>query len=51
MVIGGTGFRYGPELLDELTVTKVVHVEAAPQKARSRSKGVAEPPFPALGFE
>jgi succinate-semialdehyde dehydrogenase/glutarate-semialdehyde dehydrogenase len=26
----GTGFGYGPELLDELTFTKVVHVEPAP---------------------
>jgi len=26
----GTGFGYGPELLDELTVTKAVHVEPAP---------------------
>jgi len=26
----GTGFGYGPELLDELTQTKVVHVEPAP---------------------
>jgi succinate-semialdehyde dehydrogenase/glutarate-semialdehyde dehydrogenase len=25
----GTGYGYGPELLDEVTVTKVVHVEAA----------------------
>jgi acyl-CoA reductase-like NAD-dependent aldehyde dehydrogenase len=25
----GTGFGYGPELLDEMTVTKVVHVEGA----------------------
>jgi succinate-semialdehyde dehydrogenase/glutarate-semialdehyde dehydrogenase len=24
----GDGFGYGPELLDELTVTKVVHVSA-----------------------
>jgi succinate-semialdehyde dehydrogenase/glutarate-semialdehyde dehydrogenase len=29
----GTGFGYGPELLDELTVTKVVHIEPTPQKA------------------
>jgi acyl-CoA reductase-like NAD-dependent aldehyde dehydrogenase len=27
----GTGFGYGPELLDELTTTKVVHVEPAPR--------------------
>jgi acyl-CoA reductase-like NAD-dependent aldehyde dehydrogenase len=26
----GTGFGYGPELLDEVTLTKVVHVEPAP---------------------
>jgi succinate-semialdehyde dehydrogenase/glutarate-semialdehyde dehydrogenase len=26
----GTGFGYGPELLDEVTRTKVVHVEPAP---------------------
>ena len=26
----GQGFGYGPELLDELTRTKVVHVEPAP---------------------
>lgn len=26
----GLGFGYGPELLDEVTFTKVVHVEAAP---------------------
>jgi acyl-CoA reductase-like NAD-dependent aldehyde dehydrogenase len=26
----GQGFGYGPELLDELTVTKVVHLEAPP---------------------
>ena len=26
----GEGFGYGPELLDELTVTKVVHLEAPP---------------------
>jgi succinate-semialdehyde dehydrogenase/glutarate-semialdehyde dehydrogenase len=25
----GTGFGYGPELLDELTCTKVVHMEPA----------------------
>jgi len=25
-----TGFGYGPELLDELTNTKVAHLEAAP---------------------
>ena len=27
--LSGTGFGYGPELLDELTFTKVVHVSAA----------------------
>jgi acyl-CoA reductase-like NAD-dependent aldehyde dehydrogenase len=26
----GLGFGYGPELLDELTITKVVHIEPAP---------------------
>jgi betaine-aldehyde dehydrogenase len=26
----GEGFGYGPELLDELTVTKVVHLGVAP---------------------
>jgi len=26
----GTGFGYGPELLDEMTTTKAVHLEAAP---------------------
>jgi acyl-CoA reductase-like NAD-dependent aldehyde dehydrogenase len=26
----GQGFGYGPELLDEFTATKVVHVEAPP---------------------
>jgi acyl-CoA reductase-like NAD-dependent aldehyde dehydrogenase len=26
----GTGFGYGPELLDEVTTTKVVHLEPAP---------------------
>ena len=26
----GTGFGYGPELLDEVTTTKVVHFEPAP---------------------
>lgn len=29
----GSGFGYGPELLDELTQTKVVHIEAAPRAA------------------
>lgn len=27
----GLGFGYGPELLDEVTFTKVVHVEPAPE--------------------
>jgi acyl-CoA reductase-like NAD-dependent aldehyde dehydrogenase len=31
----GTGFGYGPELLDELTVTKVVHIEPSPENAES----------------
>jgi acyl-CoA reductase-like NAD-dependent aldehyde dehydrogenase len=26
--VSGTGFGYGPELLDELTTTKVVHMTA-----------------------
>ena len=26
----GQGFGYGPELLDEMTVTKAVHIEAPP---------------------
>jgi acyl-CoA reductase-like NAD-dependent aldehyde dehydrogenase len=30
----GQGYGYGPELLDEFTVTKVVHLEAAPVAAR-----------------
>jgi hypothetical protein len=32
------GYGYGPELLDEVTITKVVHVEAAvtPQRANQR---------------
>ena len=34
----GTGFGYGPELLDELTTTKVVHVEPAPQAQVTRSR-------------
>ncbi|MBN6038389.1 aldehyde dehydrogenase [Amycolatopsis sp. 195334CR] len=28
--VSGNGFGYGPELLDEMTTTKVVHLEAAP---------------------
>ncbi|WP_436535614.1 aldehyde dehydrogenase family protein [Actinoplanes sp. HUAS TT8] len=28
--LSGQGFGYGPELLDEMTVTKVVHLEAPP---------------------
>lgn len=28
----GTGYGYGPELLDEMTTTKVVHLEAAPPR-------------------
>ena len=27
----GQGYGYGPELLDELTATKVVHLEPAPE--------------------
>jgi acyl-CoA reductase-like NAD-dependent aldehyde dehydrogenase len=30
----GDGFGYGPELLDEMTVTKVVHIAVAPGAAR-----------------
>ena len=29
----GSGFGYGPELLDEMTVTKVVHLGVAPESA------------------
>jgi succinate-semialdehyde dehydrogenase/glutarate-semialdehyde dehydrogenase len=34
----GMGYGYGPELLDEVTITKVVHVEAAvtPERASQR---------------
>ena len=28
----GSGFEYGPELLDEMTTTKVVHVSAPPPR-------------------
>ncbi len=28
--LSGTGFGFGPELLDEVTVTKVVHFEPTP---------------------
>jgi succinate-semialdehyde dehydrogenase/glutarate-semialdehyde dehydrogenase len=28
----GSGFGYGPELLDEMTTTKVVHVAAPPSR-------------------
>ncbi|WP_018333091.1 aldehyde dehydrogenase family protein [Actinomycetospora chiangmaiensis] len=28
--LSGTGFGYGPELLDEMTTTKVVHIEPCP---------------------
>jgi acyl-CoA reductase-like NAD-dependent aldehyde dehydrogenase len=28
--VSGSGYGYGPELLDEMTTTKVVHVEAPP---------------------
>jgi acyl-CoA reductase-like NAD-dependent aldehyde dehydrogenase len=27
----GTGYGYGPELLDEMTQTKVVHLNSAPR--------------------
>ena len=30
----GTGFGYGPELLDEMTTTKVVHITAPPSHGR-----------------
>jgi acyl-CoA reductase-like NAD-dependent aldehyde dehydrogenase len=30
----GAGFGYGPELLDEMTVMKVVHLETPPSRAR-----------------
>ncbi|NMO89209.1 aldehyde dehydrogenase [Actinomycetospora sp. TBRC 11914] len=30
--LSGSGFGYGPELLDEMTTTKVVHLEAAPPR-------------------
>ncbi len=30
--LSGTGFGYGPELLDEMTTTKVVHLQAAPPR-------------------
>ena len=29
--VSGTGFGYGPELLDELTLMKVIHMEPAPR--------------------
>jgi acyl-CoA reductase-like NAD-dependent aldehyde dehydrogenase len=35
--LSGIGFGYGPELLDELTTTKVVHVEPAPQRGLNGS--------------
>jgi acyl-CoA reductase-like NAD-dependent aldehyde dehydrogenase len=31
--LSGSGFGYGPELLDEMTVTKVVHLGVAPESA------------------
>ncbi len=30
--LSGTGFGYGPELLDEMTTTKVVHLQPAPPR-------------------
>jgi succinate-semialdehyde dehydrogenase / glutarate-semialdehyde dehydrogenase len=30
--LSGAGYGYGPELLDEMTTTKVVHLEAAPPR-------------------
>ena len=35
----GTGFGYGPELLDEMTTTKVVHVAAPPAAERAAESG------------
>ncbi|MEJ2867114.1 aldehyde dehydrogenase family protein [Actinomycetospora sp. OC33-EN08] len=32
--LSGTGFGYGPELLDEMTATKTVHVEPCPPRHR-----------------
>jgi acyl-CoA reductase-like NAD-dependent aldehyde dehydrogenase len=37
----GLGFGYGPELLDELTHTKVVHLEPAPKRAAGAGDGGA----------
>jgi acyl-CoA reductase-like NAD-dependent aldehyde dehydrogenase len=35
----GDGFGYGPELLDELTRVRVVHIEAPPPRASTDRKG------------
>ncbi len=45
----GTGFGYGPELLDEMTHTKVVHLEPAPDPGTS-GPGVGDgEPAPDVG--
>lgn len=33
----GSGFGYGPHLLDEMTTTTVVHLEAAPRRTTTSS--------------
>ena len=38
----GAGFGYGPELLDEFTQVKVVHIEAPPAPASSRTGSTLE---------
>ncbi len=35
----GSGFGYGPHLLDEMTTTTVVHLEAAPRRATATAAG------------
>jgi acyl-CoA reductase-like NAD-dependent aldehyde dehydrogenase len=39
----GAGFGYGPELLDEFTQVKVVHIEAPPAYARAGRAEVDQP--------
>ena len=39
----GAGFGYGPELLDEFTQVKVVHIEAPPAPASAGSAGADRP--------
>ncbi|MEN0102649.1 MAG: aldehyde dehydrogenase family protein [Curtobacterium sp.] len=39
----GSGFGYGPHLLDEMTTTTVVHVEAAPARAVADPTATATP--------